>query len=89
MFRYWQLSPMGLYFAEGPANPVVQFLNLTTGARTRLATLGSHLRKGPRGLAVSPDGSSFLYMQEDNPQSDLYLMDGLAPPLARRELSAR
>ena len=77
LFRYWQLSPMGLYFAEGPSNPVVQFLNLNTGARTRLASLGTHLRKGPRGLAVSPDGSLFLYMQEDDPQSDLYLMDGL------------
>ena len=77
LFRYWQLSPMGLYFAEGPSNPVVQFLNLNTGARTRLASLGPHLRKGPRGLAVSPDGSLFLYMQEDDPQSDLYLMDGL------------
>ena len=77
LFRYWQLSPVGLYFAEGPANPVVQFLNLKTGARTRLASLGRQLRKGPRGLAVSPDGSSFLYMQEDDRQSDLYLMDGL------------
>ena len=77
LFRYWQLSPAGLYFAEGPSNPVVQFLNLKTGVRTRVASLGSHLRKGPRGLAVSPDGSSFLYMHEDDRQGDLYLMDGL------------
>jgi serine/threonine protein kinase len=77
LFRYWQLSPRGIYFAEGPNNPVVQFLNLKTGARTRLASLGSQLRKGPRGLAVSPDGSSFLYTQEDGGQSDLSLIDGI------------
>jgi Tol biopolymer transport system component len=76
-YRYWQLSPTGIYFAEGPANPVVQFLNLKTGSRTLLASLGQQLRKGPRGLAVSPDGSSFLYAQEDERQSDLSLIDGI------------
>jgi Tol biopolymer transport system component len=74
-YRYWQLTPTGIYFAEGPSDPVVQFLNLKTGVRTRLAPLGSHFRKGPRGLAVSPDGLSFLYAQEDDRQSDLYLTD--------------
>jgi hypothetical protein len=77
LYRYWQLSPTGIYFVEGPVNPVVQFLNLKTGSRTRLASLGSHLRKGPRGLAVPPDGSSFLYAHEDERQSDLYLIDGI------------
>jgi len=76
-YRYWQLSPTGIYFAEGPANPIVQFLNLKTGLRTPLASLGQQLRKGPRGLAVSPDGSSFLYAQEDERQSDLSLIDGI------------
>jgi len=77
MYRYWQLTPAGLYFAEGPANPIVRLLNLKTGSLTRLTSLGSQLRKGPRGLAVSPDGSSFLFMQEDSRQSDLYLVDGI------------
>ena len=77
LFRYWQLAPTGIYFAEGPNNPTVQFLNLKTGTRTRLASLGSQLRRGPRGLAVSPDGSWFLYTQEDGGQSDLSLIDGV------------
>ena len=77
LFRYWQLSPTGIYFADGPTNPLVQFVNLKTGARTRLASLGPQLRKGPRGLAVSPDGSSFLYMQADEGQSDLSLIDNI------------
>jgi len=77
LFRYWQVSPTGVYFAEGPANPTVQFLNFKTGLRTPLASLGQQLRKGPRGLAVSPDGSSFLYVQEDERQSDLSLIDGI------------
>jgi Tol biopolymer transport system component len=77
LFRYWQLSPTGIYFAEGPNNPVVQFMNLKTGARTRLASLGSQLRRGPRGLAVSPDGSSFLYTHADEGQSDLCVIDGI------------
>ena len=77
MYRYWQLGPMGIYFVEGPANPVVQFVNLKTGLRTRLASLESHLSKEPRGLSVSPDGSSFLYVQEDERQSDLSLIDGI------------
>jgi serine/threonine protein kinase len=78
LYRYWQLGPTGIYFAEGPNNPVVQFMNLRTGARARLASLGPQLRKGPRGLAVSPDGSSFLYTQEDGGQSDLSLIDGIS-----------
>jgi dipeptidyl aminopeptidase/acylaminoacyl peptidase len=77
LFRYWQFTPRGIYFAEGPSNPIIQFLNLKTGARTRLTSLGSQLRRGPRGLAVSPDGSSFLYTQEDGGQSDLSLIDGI------------
>jgi len=75
-YRYWQLTPQGIYFVEGPANPVVQFLDLKTGHVTRLASLSPQLL-GARGLSVSPDGKFFLYLQEDAKLSNLYLIESV------------
>jgi serine/threonine protein kinase len=74
-YRYWQLTPQGIYFVEGPANPVVQFLNFKSGRVTHLASIGSQMLRTPRGLAVSPDGKFILYLHEDAKQSDLYLIE--------------
>jgi serine/threonine protein kinase len=76
-FRYWQLGQKELYFVEGPADPVVQCLDLTSGRVTRLATLGPLLQRGARGLTVSPDGASFLFVQVDSRQSDIYLIEDI------------
>ena len=75
-YRYWELAPKGVYFVEGPADPVVQFLDFKTNRVTRLASLSPQLLL-QRGLSVSPDGKFFLYGQDDARQSNLYLIDGV------------
>jgi serine/threonine protein kinase len=77
LYRYWQLSGKELYFVEGPADPVVRCIDLTSGRATRLATLSPLLQRGPRGLTVSPDGASFLFVQVDSRQSDIYLIEDI------------
>jgi Tol biopolymer transport system component len=75
-YRYWKLTPQGVYFVEGPADPVVQFLDFRTARVTRLASLSPQLLL-QRGLSVSPDGRFFLYGQDDARQTDLYLIEGV------------
>jgi hypothetical protein len=77
LYRYSQLSGKDLYFVEGPADPVVRCLDLASSRTTRLATLSPLLQRGPRGLTVSPDGASFLFVQVDSSQSDIYLIEDI------------
>ena len=73
--RYWTLAKGGIYFVEGSANPVIQFLDLAAQRVTRLGTIRRGLIRGPRGMAVSPDGSEILYMEEDLTLSDIMLIE--------------
>jgi Tol biopolymer transport system component len=77
LFRYWGLAKGGIYFVEGPLNPVVQFLDLATMRTRPLATLRRAIQRGPRGLAVKPDGSEFLYVEDDLTLSDIMLIENL------------
>jgi serine/threonine protein kinase len=77
LFRYWGLAKGGIYFVEGPLNPVVQFLNLATMRTRPLATIRRAIQRGPRGLAVAPDGSEFLYVEDDLTLSDIMLIENL------------
>jgi serine/threonine protein kinase len=77
LFRYWGLAKGGIYFVEGPLNPVVQFLDLSTMRTRPLITLRRAIQRGPRGLSVSPDGSEFLYVEDDLTLSDIMLIENL------------
>jgi len=77
LFRYWGLARGGIYFVEGPQHPVVQFLDLATMRTRPLAAIRSAIQRGPRGMAVSPDGSEFLYVEDDLTLSDIMLIENL------------
>ena len=77
LFRYWGLAKGGIYFVEGPLNPVVQFVDLGTTRVRPLATIRRAIQRGPRGMAVSPDGSQFLYVEDDLTLSDIMLIENL------------
>jgi serine/threonine protein kinase/Tol biopolymer transport system component len=77
LFRYWALAKDGIYFIEGPANPILQFLNLTTQRVKRFGLVRKGIVRGPRGFAVSPDGSTILYTEEDLTLSDILLIENI------------
>ncbi len=72
-FRYWSLTHNGVYFVPGPPDPLLQFLDLRNKRISRVAKIPPSLIKGPRGLAVSPDGSRILYTVEDIVAADIML----------------
>jgi serine/threonine protein kinase len=76
-FRYWRLLGDELFFVDGPPGFILRSLNVKTGRSVRIAELPAKLMSGPRGMAVSPDGSTILYSQEDLTLSDIMLIDNL------------
>jgi hypothetical protein len=62
---------------KGRSNPVVQFLDLATMRVGPLATIRRAIQRGSRGMAVSPDGSQFLYVEDDLTLSDVMLIENL------------
>jgi len=63
--RYWQPSVSGLYFASGPIDAGLSLFDWRTARVRRVCDLPGKLPRGPRGLAVSPDGSRIVYMRQD------------------------
>jgi hypothetical protein len=76
-FRYWRLLGGELFFVDGLPRFILRSLNVKTGRIVRIAELPAKLMSGPRGMAVSPDGSTILYSQEDLTLSDIMLIDNL------------
>lgn len=74
--RYWQLVKDGIYFVDPSGRaPALKYLNLTANHAQQLATLGTALVVGPRGLTVSPDGHWILFTREDLSFSDIMLIE--------------
>ena len=77
VYRNWALGGGGIYFVEGVATPVLQFLDFQAHRVTRLTTLPGKPNVKRHGLAVSPDGSSFLYTSLDTEIGDIMLLEGI------------
>jgi hypothetical protein len=75
LFRYWGLAAGGIYFVEGPRNPLVQFVDLGAMRIKPLFPIRRAIQRGPRGMAVAPDGSEFLYLEDDLTLSDIMLIE--------------
>jgi Tol biopolymer transport system component len=75
LYRYWQVVRDGIFFVDGPPNAMLRALSFATGKVRAVAPLPSRLARGPRGLAVSADGSRILYTLQDLTLSDVMLAD--------------
>lgn len=74
---HWAVAPNGIYFAAQGAEPQarLKFLDVRTGRVTTIATIEKPLTNGGQSLAVSPDGRSILYSQQDSVSTDIMLVE--------------
>ncbi len=73
----WSVAGNGLYFIRRDGSrPAVAYHNLLTGRTTQIAVL-DHLPED-HSFAVSPDGTWFLFSQEENRESDILILDNVA-----------
>lgn len=77
LIRYWQLATRGIFFASGPLDPKLLLLNMSTNRLRTIGTMTGSLTRGIRGLTVSPDGSSAVYVSEDLVLADISFVEKL------------
>ncbi|MGI8785802.1 MAG: protein kinase domain-containing protein [Acidobacteriota bacterium] len=72
---YWALADKGIYFVNTTAKPhALEFFEFATRRIRHVASLEQAQPFEP-GLAVSPDGRSILYVQQDQRNSDIVLVE--------------
>jgi Tol biopolymer transport system component/predicted Ser/Thr protein kinase len=77
----WAVVEQGIYFIDVErsealaAEGFLNFFHFGTGQVTRIASLGEQLETFALQVAVSPDGSWILYVQNDQSQADLMLVE--------------
>ncbi len=69
--RYWESSPQGIYFVAPSLSPVLALFPFAGGGITHIVSLPVQPSPVHRGLSVSPDRRSLLYMQADVATSNL------------------
>jgi len=74
---HWAVAPNGIYFTDPDTKPraTLKFLDVGTGRISTIATLEKPLSCCGQSLAVSPDGRSILYSQQDSESTDLMLVE--------------
>jgi dipeptidyl aminopeptidase/acylaminoacyl peptidase len=63
--RCWEGSAKGIYFVSPSKSTTLQFFNFSNQQITRIRELPVAPARTYRGLSVSPDGRSMLYLQLD------------------------
>ena len=73
---YWAVSEVGIYFVITRARPyALEFFHFDTRRVVRVASLEKAPAPFDAGLALSPDGRSILYVQQDQQTSDIVLVE--------------
>jgi hypothetical protein len=72
--RYWENSPQGIYFVAPSQPPVLALFRFSDGGVTRVVNLPIQPTPVHRGITISPDGRSFLYLQPDIATSNLMVV---------------
>ena len=72
--RYWENSPQGIYFVAPSQAPVLALFRFFDRSVTWVADLPVQPGAVHRGITISPDGRSFLYMQADVATSNLMVV---------------
>jgi dipeptidyl aminopeptidase/acylaminoacyl peptidase len=84
-FRYWELGENGIYFEEARST-ALQFFDFRKARPTTVARLAngpvdlSNPAQFIRGVAASPDGRAFLYVQLDEERSEVVLANTSRAP---------
>jgi len=72
--RYWENSSQGIYFVAPSKAPVLALFHFSDGGVTRVMDLPVQPTPVNRGISISPDGRSFLYLQADVATSNLMVV---------------
>jgi len=74
---HWAVAPHGIYFTDPATRPraSLKFFDARTGQITAITTLERQPACCGQSLAVSPDGRTILYSQEDRVTTDLMLVE--------------
>ncbi len=71
----WQITRDGIYYLSMPNDSGLQDLYFLESATGRTTKILEDRRSGEGGIAVSPDGQTILYLQEEDVGSDLMLVE--------------
>lgn len=72
--RCWELRGPGIYFIDTSTHPSLHLYNLQTKQVKQLAPVLGRPEPELRGLSISPDGRSFLFVQSEAVASDIMLV---------------
>ncbi len=74
---YWAVSEQGIYFLNSKTKPrpTIEFFRFATRRTTHVFVPEKYPVYGHPGLALSPDGRWILYLQMDQTQSDIMLVE--------------
>jgi Tol biopolymer transport system component len=73
---YWAIVDTGIYYVDTTASPhALEYFNFATRRTRQLASFQQPVQPHEPGLAISPDGRSVLYVQQDQRNSDIVLVE--------------
>jgi Tol biopolymer transport system component/serine/threonine protein kinase len=74
---YWALAPGGVYFIDTRTRPhaTLKYFDATTKRISKIFVIEKNPSCCGQGLAVTPDGHTVLYTQEDSVATDLMLVE--------------
>jgi Tol biopolymer transport system component len=79
---YFAVAERGIYLVDTTVTPqALAFFDFATRRTSRIATLEQPVMQWESGLALSADGRTILYVQGDQANSDIMLVENFAPPL--------
>lgn len=74
--RFWSPVDDGIYFLDSASEPEwIQFLDFETRSIRKICPFGERER-GPRPIAVSPDGRTLIFTQRDDYDQDIMMVEG-------------
>jgi eukaryotic-like serine/threonine-protein kinase len=72
--RYWQNSSQGIFFVPPSQAPALELFHFSDGQVSQVMSLPVQPAPVGRGLSISPDGRSILYMQADVSTSNVMVV---------------
>ena len=77
-YRSWAMANEGIFYAEAKPKPVLKLFRFRDRKTSVVTALPSPPERSERGLSVSADGRSILYMRVDTTRTEIMLAN--SPP---------